>query len=198
MIVKLNSEDVELAITLAKRFSKRDAWSKKNNEFYRWGAGIVNTDSMPYKAELIGMLGEVAFSKVSGLSVDSEYKKNGNNYDFLACISSSNRKVNIEVKTRMKDYGDVYIKRFDENNRKVKLKSDIYVFCHIKELWKEIQKNILDKKELKSILIKIDEVISKKRLKQKKIKPAFNGTHKNLVCSVSELAQIDKLIEIIN
>jgi hypothetical protein len=197
MIVNLDSNDMSMALTLAKRFSKKDQWSKKNNEFYRWGAGMINTDKMPYKAELVGIVGEIAFSKVSGLSVDTEYKKSGNSYDFYAQINTSKRDVNIEVKTRLRDYGDVYVKRYDENNRSVNLKSDIYVFCHLKTSWNKIEKSILNQEEIDNIKVGIDGVISKKKLEQQEIKPAFNGTHKNLVCSVDDLAEIDRLINLI-
>lgn len=197
MIVNLDSNDMSLALTLAKRFSKKDQWSTRNDKFYRWGAGMINTDTMPYKAELVGILGEIAFSKISGLPVDTEYKKNGNSYDFYAQINTSKRNVNIEVKTRLKDYGDVYIKRYDENNRIINLKSDIYVFCHIKTSWKKIENSVLNQEEISNVKISVDGVISKKRLEKQEIKPAFKGSHKNLVCSVDDLAEINKLINLI-
>jgi len=198
MIVELNSDDISNALTLAKRFSKKELWSKRDNKFYKWGAGMINTETMPYKAEFVGILGEIAFSKISGLPVDSEYRRKGNSYDFNTQINTSKRDVNIEVKTRLRDYGDVYVKRYDDNNRLVTLKSDIYVFCHIKTTWNKIEKAILKHEEIDNIKINIDGVISKKRLEKQEIKPAFNGSHKNLVCSVNDLAEIDKLINLIN
>jgi hypothetical protein len=197
MIVDLGPKDISLAITLAKRFSKKESWSQKNNEFYRWGSGILNSGRIPYKAELIGILGEIAFSKISKLPVDCEYKKSGNSHDFKTDILKSHREVNIEVKTRLSDYGDVYIKRYDENSKIVPLKSDIYVFCHLITKWNIIENHILKQDEIELIKVYIDGVISKKRLKTKSIQPAFNGTHKNIVCSTEDLANIDKLIEVI-
>tara|TARA_Y100000034_G_C6872847_1_gene398758 strand:- start:858 stop:1454 length:597 start_codon:yes stop_codon:yes gene_type:complete len=198
MIVNLDKKDIKQAITLAKRFSKKDQWSKKNNEFYRWGSGILNSGKIPYKAELIGIIGEIAFSKVSNIPVDCEYKKNGNSHDFKADILNSRREVDIEIKTRLKDYGDVYLKRYDESSKLIKLKSDIYVFCHLKTAWNKIESHLLGNDSIEEIKVCIDGVISKKKLKTKSIQPAFNGTHKNIVCSTNELADINKLIEVMN
>ena len=195
--VELDRNDIDFAIVLAKRFSKKEAWSKKNNEFYRWGSGILNSGKIPYKAELVGILGEIAFSKISKIPVDDEYKSCGNNSDFKASIDLTQRDVDIEVKTRLKDYGDVYLKRYDENSKIVPLKSDIYVFCHLKTKWNIIEDFIGKESKDDIILVCVDGVISKKKLSKKPIQPAFNGTHKNIVCSTSELADINKLIEVI-
>jgi len=184
-------------LTLAKRFSKKELWSKKNNKFYRWGAGILNTGQIPYKAELVGILGEMAFSKMSGLPIDSEYKKRGNSHDFKTKIKPTLRNVNIEVKTRLKDFGDVYVKRYDENGNIISLKSDIYVFCHLQTSWNEIEEKITNEETMKPILISIDGVISKKRLKTKPIQDAFNGSHKNIVFPIEGLANINELIKLI-
>ncbi|MAG37977.1 hypothetical protein CMI45_01150 [Candidatus Pacearchaeota archaeon] len=197
MIVLLSPNEVHYALTLAKRFSKKELWSKKNNKFYKWGAGLLNAGQIPYKAELIGMLGEVAFSKISDLPVDSEFRMRGNNNDFKAKIDVSQREVDIEVKTRLRDFGDVYIKRYDENDKIVSLKSDIYVFCHLQTSWNAIERNIINQERMDPVNVKFDGVISKRRLKTKSIQPAYRGSHKNIVCPADDLADINELINII-
>jgi len=197
LIVKIPINDVYYSLTLAKKFSKKELWSKKNDKFYRWGAGLLNTGRIPYKAELVGILGEMAFSKISGLPMDSKYKKRGNTHDFRTKIKPTLRNVNIEVKTRLKDFGDVYVKRYDENGNIISLKSDIYVFCHLKTPWNKIENHIINQEKMKPIIVSVDGVISKKRLKTKPIQDAFNGNHKNIVFPIEGLANIQELINLI-
>ena len=197
MIINLTKSEVYESLRIAKKFSKKESWSKKNDKFSRWGAGLLNMGKISYKAELIGTLGEMSFSKVSKLPIDSEYKERGNNFDFKAKLLPVKRKVYIEVKTRMRDMGDVYVKRYDENDKMILLKSDIYVFCHLITSWNRIEKDITNDENMGSVKVKIDGVISKKKLEAKDIYPAFNGVHKNIVCPTTELANIDELLKLI-
>jgi hypothetical protein len=75
--VRIEKEDYKICAHYSKM-----RWGSTKPGYY--GSGCINTPEDPYKAERIGLQGEVAVAKVfPGLAVDIEYKKGGDRTDFL-------------------------------------------------------------------------------------------------------------------
>lgn len=100
-------------------------WANKKTGFY--GRGMINSKDDPHKAERIGKLGEMAFSKVFGFPVDFTYREGGDKYDFVC------NKFKVDVKTSSKRpwYEAGLITATNKNGNPMELKSDIYIFGYV-------------------------------------------------------------------
>ena len=93
--------------------------SKKSS----WGRGLINTEDDKKKAERTGLLGEMAFSKISGFPINIEYCEGGKDTDF--------HKIDIKTATKKPDYNAGLIRCASESKKKIQLKSDLYVFGYV-------------------------------------------------------------------
>ena len=120
MLVRVEGDNYKKCVEAAKNYW---ASSKKGN----YGRGLINTEGDPTKVERTGLLGEMAFSIVSGLPVDFSYKKGGDKTDFIL-----NGKT-VDVKTAASNYKANCIKAYTPNGAYVFRELDIYVAAYIEE-----------------------------------------------------------------
>ena len=115
--VKIDKEEYEIC-----EKSSHNMWA--NNKKGKWGLGYKNTVEDPRKVERAGRLGEMAFGKVSGSSVDLSYIKYGDKQDAIF------RGKRVNIKTAFDLYGVVMIQC--EINGYIKpLYEDVYVFAYL-------------------------------------------------------------------
>lgn len=100
-------------------------WS--NNKPGAYGKGLGSTYDDKYKPVRTGLLGQMAFSKLFGLPVDTKYRKYGDKYDNLL------KGKKVDVKCAMRNYGKGLIYHTNEWGRRIPLDKDIYVFSFIKD-----------------------------------------------------------------
>ena len=79
-------------------------WSNKKKGV--WGKGIINTDEDPHKAERVGILGEVALSKLISVPADLEYREKGDKQDFVY----KNKKIDVKTNFYLNSKQVGYIK----------------------------------------------------------------------------------------
>lgn len=118
IIVEVMGEEYERV----KNFSS-NMWANKKRG--KWGSGLINTPQDEYRAERMGILGEMAFAKIFGYSVNLNYCEGGEIYDFEIMDKK------IDVKTSYKYQGAAFIKAVNVNGSVIKLVSDYYVFAFI-------------------------------------------------------------------
>ena len=85
----LNKDDICLCEQLAIAFKKKKLWSGQ------WGNGLLNDNNLycDYATEFIGILGELAFSRITGQLIDKEVREHGNQTDFKFKILSDKHKI---------------------------------------------------------------------------------------------------------
>lgn len=98
-----------------------------NSKPGNYGKGIGRTDNDQHKPARVGLLGELAFSKLYGGKVDFSYKKFGDKQDFII----NGKK--IDVKCAMKNYGSMLIYYQNEWGKNIPVEKDIYVAGFIEE-----------------------------------------------------------------
>lgn len=180
--ISLNKQDIEKINFLAKAFAKHDKWLNSS-----WQRGLINETDNQNRAEFIGMCGEMAFAKFSGLPIDDTIRARGNNYDFLI----PNTQYKIDVKTHAIDYGRYFIKAaHNDHSPFLPLKSDIYVFAH---------KTIENENEVRIVF---DGWITRKLLldyesNPRRIGRAIRGEHLNFYVQKNEVQEMSKLLEIL-
>ena len=98
--------------------------------------GMLNSKDDPNRVGRIGFLGEFAFAKLFGLSVDLGFHDRGDQYDFLIALPTKEEGVKylrIDFKTasmyRDRDKGRIICKKYDGAN--LELRKDIYVFGYV-------------------------------------------------------------------
>lgn len=97
-------------------------WSNKKTGTF--GGGILNTDDDPYRTERTGLLGEVAFAKLTGLPVDLGYHELGDECDFRF----DNATLDVKTAAKLPKYRAGLIRVEGINGVEIELKSDLYVF----------------------------------------------------------------------
>lgn len=105
--------------------SSANMWTNKKGGSY--GKGLINTIEDPHFAERVGRIGEVAFSKISGLNVDLSYREKGDDQDFITKDG-----ISIDVKTSSKcpAYKQMLITG-EMRGKALELKSDYYVAAYL-------------------------------------------------------------------
>jgi hypothetical protein len=93
-----------------------------NSKCGLWGAGYINTEEDPRRAERVGRLGEMAFCKISNSAMDISYLHGGDETDTIF----RNQKINIKASVKL--YGVVMV-RCEMGGVEIPLKDDYYVFC---------------------------------------------------------------------
>jgi hypothetical protein len=84
----------------------------------------------PWKPYYIGNLGELAFSKVSGIPYDFSYKTSGDRGDFIFDYKGKSYKINVKTTLKTNKAGYVCVQK---GNKFVDLKADYFVFCRYDE-----------------------------------------------------------------
>lgn len=100
----------------------RNRWSNKKKG--KWGKGIINRPDDPYYAERAGLIGEMAFAKLTRKPIDLRYKVGGFDKDFTI----GNNTIELKVATKLYEYRRGLVKSHDCNGKPTKINSDIYVF----------------------------------------------------------------------
>ncbi len=102
--------------------SAHSRWSNKKTG--RYGKGLANGNADPHRVERFGLLGEMAYAKVFGESVDVGYTYGGDKYDFLL----GRFKVDIKNSMANRRVGLIYYR--NDWGKVVPLSKDIYVFAY--------------------------------------------------------------------
>lgn len=164
----------------------RNYWSQKKRGQY--GKGILNTQSDPAKTERTGLLGEMAFAKISGLDMDISYVEGGAAHDFTF-VSSTGEELSIDIKTahKLQPYKAMLIYAQSGSGKDIPLNSTYYVAGYIANEDIEAQKATV-------ILIGYchrDLVLSKDLVKGKQ------GFWLNKEIPYAELSELDGLLDLI-
>ncbi len=176
IIVNIKSDEYQKAEEISK-----NRWSNEKTGTY--GEGLCNTTTDPYRATRTGILGEIAFSKITNLPVDDQYKKGGDKYDFII-----NNKYKIDVKFAIYDRGENLILDTNKNGEKIPLNKHIYVFGYIQS----------EDKIGKNATAIITGFLLKENVKNCKIGLGKGYTHLNYVVPKQETKPITKLIKAID
>lgn len=91
----------------------------------KWGRGYRNTEDDPRHVERAGKLGEVAWSKIFGTSVDMTKLPDGKSDEFDTVFLG----VTIDVKTSLDRLYDYSVQYIDNHGNDKPLSSEMYVFA---------------------------------------------------------------------
>lgn len=174
--VEIFDSEFELCDNKSKNF-----WS--NNKTGTYGAGLINTQSDPYKVTRTGLLGQMAFSKIFNVDLDLSYKEFGDEYDHKI------GKWTVDIKCASYNYGSGLIYHKNESERIIPLKNDIYVFGFV-------DKELKNEKYAKIVFVGFS---LKSDVQKSPVKLGFKGKkHYNYVIEYSATKSIKSLYEIKN
>lgn len=153
--------------------------SKKSN----YGKGLGRTEEDKYKPTRTGALGQMAFGKLINKSFDNEYKKFGDQQDYLI------GKWKIDVKCAMREKGEVLIYHTSDNGKIILLDKDIYVASYV---------DYENREEKKSKIVFVGYAL-KKDIENCKVQKGRKkvSKHLNYVLSFKSLRSINNLIKVI-
>ena len=151
-------------------------WANSKSGVY--GSGIGRTSDDPFKPVRTGLLGQMAYSKLFGDSVDLIYRHGGDKYDNLL------GKYKVDIKCAMKNYnkGLVYYK--SERGKFIPINKDIYVFGFVNN----------EDRNLKKCTIILVGYCTSKHLKNCNIVKGYKGNHYNYEVPFCKLRCILELI----
>lgn len=121
IVIPVSGKDYEVC---EKTSSGDNYWANSKKGSY--GKGLGRTKSDPYKPVRTGLLGQMAYTKLFGGSVDLQYRKGGDKYDALLC-----GKYLLDIKCAMRNYGAGLIYHKNEWGKEIPLDKDIYIFGFI-------------------------------------------------------------------
>jgi hypothetical protein len=148
-----------------------------------YGAGLGATKDDKFKPARTGLLGQMAFGKLTGFPVDTTYRRGGDRQDNLVFGYKA------DMKCAMQRRDDVLIYHTNEWGKKIPLDKDIYVCAYVE------QENRIDK----NATIVMTGFALKKDVAECKVEPGRKGNgHLNYVVSVDTLRPITKLIQEVN
>lgn len=103
----------------------RNFWGSSKKGTY--GKGLLNSVDDPHRTERIGLLGQMAFGKLTDEPVDLVYRHGGDKQDNL--ILGEYR---IDIKCAARNYGSTLIQKISEFGKEQKIDKHIYVcsFLH--------------------------------------------------------------------
>jgi len=164
---------------VAKEYSSK-MWS--NSKRGEWGVGLANSVRDPFRVERVGLLGEIAFAKIFGLSVDLTYRPSGDDQDFklFNCLS-------VNVKTSTRNYGCGLVKVRSETGIDIPLRQDIYVFGYVD----------FDFPAFKTSRIVLVGCASRGKLENCPLTPALKGHHVNRRIEYGELTSMVEFKEMV-
>lgn len=183
----MNKQDILGIITTIKdkEYELCDRYSGNmwaNSKPGHWGKGMINTPKDRRKAERIGRLGEMAFAKLFGASIDLSYRKNGDNKD----CTYKDKRIDIKTSSTYPRYNAGLIRAVTEHGKKLRLKCNIYVFGYLKE----------ENREKKSATIVLVGYEEKEQIEKLELKPAILGKHLNYQIPYLHLKNIYNLFNI--
>ena len=76
----------------------------------KYGGGVANNSSDPYRVERISMMGEWAFGSGIGMKPDETYREGGDKFDFELGAT-------IDVKTHIREKDEVIVQYADHRNK---------------------------------------------------------------------------------
>lgn len=115
--VKLTPQEWDICDEVSKNY-----WSSKKGGVY--GKGIINTEDDKTRVERVGLLGEMAFAKISGLPMNVSYKEQGDDYDFRFDGGT----IDVKNASRLPPYKQMLVfGKHGNNSKPLELKSDYFV-----------------------------------------------------------------------
>lgn len=157
----------------------KNQWANSKRGFY--GSGILNSKKDPTKVERTGLLGQSAFSIISGLPTDFSYKKGGDKYDFIFGGYT------FDVKTAAKNYGAALIKCINEWGKPCFKQHDIYIGAYI----------VVDNNSDGIAQVSFQGYELGSRVAKFPVKNARQGVHKNYELTYNKLRPIETLLEFV-
>jgi hypothetical protein len=147
-----------------------------------YGAGLGRTNDDKFKPARTGLLGQMAYGKLFGESVDLVYRFGGDDQDSLL-----GGKYKVDVKCPMKNYGKALIYHTNEWGRRIPVDKDIYVFGFIQS----------EDRVNKIATVVINGFSLKKDVENSDVKPGIKGNgHLNYEIYFSNLRPIEKLLKL--
>lgn len=175
--VKLTPEEWEVC-----EKTSSNLWSNTKGGHY--GKGLINTISDPHRAERIGKIGEVAFSKISNLPVDLAYRDKGDDYDFISDIG----KIDIKTSCKCPAYKQILVTGASASGKQFDIKSDIFIAAYIAH----------EDRTQKKATVVIVGWCPKQQLTKDGLKKGRAGKHFNYEVHYRNLRPISELLEMIN
>jgi hypothetical protein len=155
-----------------------------NSKTGHYGKGLINTKEDPYFAERVGKLGEVAFSKISGLPVDTKYKDKGDDFDFITDAG----KIDIKTSCKLPSYKKLLVTGATSTRKLYDIKSDIFVSAFL----------AYEDREARKATIVIVGWCNKDQLMKGGLQKGRAGKHFNYEVHYRNLRPIAELLEMIN
>lgn len=174
--VKLTSEEYAYCDSASQNF-----WANTKKGAY--GKGILNSNEDKTKTERTGLLGEMAFAKITGLAVNFDYKEGGEDHDFV-CDAGT---IDVKTAAKLTRYKSMLIYAKSGSGKEIPLTSDYYVSAFVSHENRE-------EKQATVIIVgyATQETVTNKELAQSKV-----GFHYNKEIPYKELENIETLINII-
>lgn len=157
-------------------------WAKEKGGHY--GKGAINTEEDETKCERVGLLGQMAFSKLTDDVVDLEYKKGGDKYDNIIF-----GKYKVDVKCAHKKGDENLIQKKTEKGYEMKIDKDIYVGAFL-----DPEENCFKKM---AVVILVGFCF-KKEVLSSKVKKSPIGNWYNYVMHFGDMRPICGFIETLN
>jgi hypothetical protein len=148
-----------------------------------YGRGLLNSKNDPRKTERIGLLGQMAFGKLTNEPVDLNYIYGGDKQDNLIF-----GKYRLDIKCAARNYGSNLIQKTNEYGIQQKIDKDIYVGSFLDS----------ENREDKKAAIILVGFCLMKDVKCATIAPARRGNHINYEIPFEKMRPIEKLISTIN
>lgn len=163
-------------------------WANKKKGS-KYNKGLINTEEDPHFAERVGKLGEVAFSKISGLPVDIAYKEKGDDYDFVCPIGT----IDVKTSCKLPAYKQMLITGESAGGAKFDIKSDIFVAGFLSH-----EDKILNENPWGKATVIIVGWCTKEEAMKGGLQKGKAGRHKNYEVHYRDLRPIAELLEMIN
>lgn len=125
----INSDEYDICVQAASNM-----WAN-NKKGSRYNEGILNTKDDPIRSERIGRLGEMAYGKMIGQPIDTEYKEFGDTMDFFY----KGYKINVKCAAKYYSSEITLIKSHTESGVAVGLRQDLYVIGYLKNENKQLK-----------------------------------------------------------
>jgi hypothetical protein len=155
-----------------------DFWG--NSKPGEYGAGLGRTEDDPYKPARTGLLGQMAFGKLTAEPVDTIYRSGGDRQDNLI------GKYKYDMKCAMRNYGEILIYHTNEWGKKIPINKDIYVGSYVES----------ENREAKKATIIVVGYIQKNNVEECSVQPGRKGKHKNYVVPFKTLKPITALLDL--
>ncbi len=148
-----------------------------------YGKGLLNSENDLKRTERIGLLGQMAWGKITNEPVDLEYRRGGDKQDALIF-----GKYKLDIKCASYNYGVNLIQKINEFKGPQKIDKDVYVssFLHSE-----------DRKAKIAVICLVGFSLQEDVLKAKVV-PARRGNHINYEIPFEKTKSIIYLIEKIN